>query len=59
MSEEAFLKSRIIGAPNECASQFNDYVEQAGVRYFILRAPDAVELESLRLLAGEVFPNVK
>lgn len=59
MSEEAFLKSRIIGDPKECVSQFNDYVEQAGVRYFILRAPDAVELESLRLLAGEVFPNVK
>ncbi|MCJ7455187.1 LLM class F420-dependent oxidoreductase [Candidatus Bathyarchaeota archaeon] len=59
VSEEAFLKSRIIGDPKECASQFNDYVEQAGVRYFILRAPDAVELESLRLLAGEVFPNVK
>jgi F420-dependent oxidoreductase-like protein len=59
MSEEAFLKSRIVGDPNECVSQFNDYVEQAGVRYFILRAPDAVELESLRLLAGEVFPNVK
>ncbi len=59
MSEEAFLKSRIIGNPSECATQFSDYVEQAGVRYFILRVPDAVKRESLRLLVGEVFPNVE
>lgn len=59
LSEEAFLKSRIIGDPDECVSQLNECVKQAEVRYFILRVPDAAELESLRLLASEVMPRVK
>jgi F420-dependent oxidoreductase-like protein len=57
-AEKAFLDSRIIGDPNECVRQFNEYVEKAGVRYFILRVPGAAELEPLRLLSREVLPRV-
>ena len=59
LSEEAFLKSRIVGDPDECAKQFNEYVRQAEVGYFILRVPDAVDLEPLRLLASDVLLRVE
>lgn len=58
LSEKAFLESRIIGNPDECVRQFNEYAEKAEVRYFILRVPDATSLEPIRLLAREVLPRV-
>jgi alkanesulfonate monooxygenase SsuD/methylene tetrahydromethanopterin reductase-like flavin-dependent oxidoreductase (luciferase family) len=57
LSEKAFLGSRVVGDPNECVPQFNEYVEKAEVAYFILRVPDAAELEPIRLLAREVLPK--
>ena len=30
LTEEAFLKSRIVGDPDECLNQFNEYVREAG-----------------------------
>jgi len=58
LSEKTFLESRIIGDPDECVSQFNEYAEKAKVRYFILRVPEAAGLEPIRLLARHVLPKV-
>jgi F420-dependent oxidoreductase-like protein len=58
LSEKAFLESRVIGDPDECVRQFNEYVEKAEVGYFMLRVPDATELEPIRLLAREVLPKL-
>jgi len=58
LSEKTFLESRIIGDPDECVRQFNEYAKNAEVRYFILRVPDAARLEPIRLLTKEVLPKV-
>jgi len=58
LSEKAFLESRIIGDPDDCVRQLNEYSEKAEVRYFILRVPYATGLEPIRLLAREVLPRV-
>ncbi|MFQ5997842.1 MAG: LLM class F420-dependent oxidoreductase [Candidatus Bathyarchaeia archaeon] len=54
---EKFLDRCIIGDPENCAQQLKVYAK-AGVSFFILYFPDAVEIEPLRLFAKAVAPTV-
>ena len=55
--DESFLDRCMIGDPENCAQQLKAY-EKAGVSYFILYFPDAVEIEPLRLFAKAVAPTL-
>lgn len=58
VSREEYLRRRIYGTPDECASKLKKYV-QMGASYFMFYFPDSVELEPVTSFAEEVIPSLE
>jgi len=58
ISTKEFEERNLVGTPEEIISKIQSFVD-VGFTYFIMRFPDMIELEPLRVFAEQVFPAFK
>lgn len=58
MSIDAYKVARIIGTPDECLNQIQDYAER-GASYFMLNFAEVEKLEPLHLFATNLLPRAR
>jgi len=55
VSKAQFIEENLVGTPEEIASRIREFID-VGVTYIMMRFPDMMENEPLRLFADEVMP---
>jgi F420-dependent oxidoreductase-like protein len=58
MSTKDYEERNLVGTPEQIISKIQGFVD-VGFTYFIMRFPDMIELEPLRVFAQDVFPGFK
>jgi F420-dependent oxidoreductase-like protein len=58
ISTKEFEERNFVGTPEQIVNKIQGFVD-VGFTYFIMRFPDMIELEPLRVFAEEVFPAFK
>jgi len=55
VSKAQFIEENLVGTPEEIVSRIREFID-VGVTYIMMRFPDMIENEPLRLFADEVMP---
>jgi alkanesulfonate monooxygenase SsuD/methylene tetrahydromethanopterin reductase-like flavin-dependent oxidoreductase (luciferase family) len=55
MSKAQFIEGNLVGTPEEIVSRIREFID-VGVTYIMMRFPDMMENEPLRLFTDEVMP---